>query len=55
MLLQLSQYFLVCLLTQYTQLPQANPTPLFMSVGNAYKFFGYSISYMVLYIPMAIL
>ena len=35
--------------------PQPIPTPLFMSVGHTYKFFGYSISYTVLYIPMAIL
>ena len=32
------------------------PSPqLFMSMGHVYKFFGYSISYTVLYIPMAIL
>ena len=36
-------------------LPQAIPIPLFMSVGHVYKFFGFSISYTVLYIPMAIL
>ena len=41
--------------TQHSPLPQAIPTPLFMSVGRACKFFGYSISYTVLYIPMAIL
>ena len=41
--------------TQYPLLPQAIPTPLFMSMGHVYKFFGYSISYAVLYIPMAIL
>ena len=35
--------------------PHAIPTPLFMSMGHAYKFFGYSISSTVLYIPMAIL
>ena len=40
---------------QHLPLPQAIPTPLFMSMGHAYKFFGYSISYTVLYIPMAIL
>ena len=28
---------------------------LFMAMGHVYKFFGYSISYSVLYIPMAIL
>ena len=36
-------------------LPEAIPTPLFMSMGHAQMFFGYSISYTVLYIPMAIL
>ena len=35
--------------------PQAKPTPLSMTMGHAYVFFGYSISYTVLYIPMAIL
>ena len=40
---------------QHLPLPQAIPTPLFMSMGHAYKFFGYCISYTVLYIPMAIL
>ena len=37
------------------QLPQAFPSPLFISIGQAYKFSGYSISYTVVYIPMAIL
>ena len=41
--------------TQPPPLPQAIPIPLFMSMGHAYKFIGYSISYTVLYIPMAIL
>ena len=36
-------------------LPQAIPTPLFMSMGHAYNFFGYFLFYTVLYIPMAIL
>ena len=31
------------------------PIPLFIFLGHVYKFFGYSISYTVLYIPMAIL
>ena len=35
--------------------PSGNPTPLFMSMGHMCKFFGCSISYTVLYIPMAIL
>ena len=37
------------------QLPQAIPKPLFVSMGHAYKFFGYSVSYTVLHIPVAIL
>ena len=36
-------------------LPWAIPIPLLMSMGHVYKFFGYSISCTVLYIPMAIL
>ena len=36
-------------------LPQIIPPPLFMSMGHVYKFFGYSMSYTVLYILMAIL
>ena len=34
---------------------QANPTPLSMSMGHAYMFFGYSVPYAVFYIPMTIL
>ena len=41
--------------TQHPPLPQAIPTPLFMSMGHVCKFHGYSISYTVLYIPMAML
>ena len=41
--------------TQHPVLPQAIPPPLFMSMGHAYKFFGYSISYTVLYIAIVIL
>ena len=41
--------------TQHLPLPQAIPPPVFLSMGHAYKFFGYSIFYTVLYIPMAIL
>ena len=41
--------------TQHPLLPLAISTHLFMSMGPVYKFFGYSISYTVLYIPMAIL
>ena len=50
MLLQLSQFFPLG-----PQLPQAIPTPLSMSVGHVYEYFGCSIPYTVLYIPMAIL
>ena len=31
------------------------PTPFFMSMDHAYKFFGYSVAYIVVYIPMVIL
>ena len=56
MLLQLSQSSLFGPPPPHTpHLPQAVPTSLFMSMGHAYKFFGYSISYAALYIPMAIL
>ena len=41
--------------TQHLPLPQTIPTALFMYMGHACKFFGYSISYSTLYIPMAIL
>ena len=41
--------------TQHSQLLQAIPIPSCMSMGHAYKFFGYSISYTIVYIPMAIL
>ena len=36
-------------------LSQAIPTPSFTSMGHVCKFFGYSISYTALYIPMATL
>ena len=56
MLLQLSQYFSpLPTSTQHPQLSQAIPTPLFMSTGHVYMFFGYSISYAILYNTMAIL
>ena len=35
--------------------PSGNPSTMFMSVGHVFKFFWYSFSYAVLYIPMAIL
>ena len=37
--------------THHATHPQAIPPPLFMSTGHACKFFGYSVSYTVLYIP----
>ena len=43
----------LCPLHPVSTLPQAIPPLLFTSMGHAYKFFGYSISYTVLYIPMA--
>ena len=50
-LLYLSRFYPFVPYTQHHPLPQA----LFMSMGHAYKFFGYSISYTALYIPKAIL
>ena len=41
--------------TQHSPLPQAITTPVFMPMGHTYKFLAYSISYTVLYIPIAIL
>ena len=38
--------------TQYPPFPPAIPTPLFMSIGCAYKFFGFCISYTILNIPV---
>ena len=40
---------------QHALIPHTIPPPLFMSMGHAYKFFGYSLSYTVLYTPMAIM
>ena len=45
----------LCPSTHHPLLPQAIPSPLFMSMDHVYKFCGYSIFYTVLYIPMAIL
>ena len=52
-LLQLSQFPPTLFSPSIWQPPllQAIPTPLLMSMGHAYKFIGYSISYTVLYIP----
>ena len=48
--LQLSQFFPLSSSPPSTPpLPQAMPPPFFMFVGHAYKFFGYAISYIVLY------
>ena len=56
MLLQLSHVFLLCSHSlKHPLLPHTNHTLLFMFMDHAYKFFGYSTSYSVLYIPMAIL
>ena len=56
MLLQLTHFFYpLPTSTQHPLHPQATPTPLFMSMGHAYRFFDYSISCTVIYIPMAIL
>ena len=41
--------------SEHPPLPKAIHTPLFMSMGHVYRFFDSSISYTVLYIPMAIL
>ena len=45
----------LCPSTQRPLLPQATLPLLFMSKDHEYKFFSYSISYAVLYIPMTIL
>ena len=58
LLIMLSSYpecSFFALSTQSPLLPQAVPSPLFMFMGHAYKCFGYSIVYTVLYIPMAVL
>ena len=56
MLLQLSQFFPFGPTppSPLPWLPRAVPAPLVTSVGPADKFFVFSISYTVLYIPMAI-
>ena len=52
--LQLFQLSPFAPLSWYPPFPPATPTPLFMSMGHTYKYSGYSVSYTVLYIPMAI-
>ena len=54
MLLQLFQISPFAPVYPAPPLPEAIPTPLFMSIGHVYKFFGYSISYTVLHVSMAI-
>ena len=48
-------FFPFALLHPAPPFPQAIPVPLFISMGHAYKFFGCSLSYTVLYILTAIL
>ena len=36
-----------------TPIPSSNPLPQFMTMGHAYKFFGFSISYTVLNNPLS--
>ena len=55
MLLQLSQVFLLCPPPPSTPTPSGNLRTIVHVHGHAYKIFGYSISYTVLHIPMAIL
>ena len=55
MLLQLSHFFSLCPPLPSTPLPSSNPIPWFMSLGRACKFFGVSISYVILNISLSIL
>ena len=55
MLLQLSQFSPSAPLYPAPPLSEVIHTPLFMTMGHVYKFLGYSTSYTVFYIPMAIL
>ena len=56
MLLQLSHYFLPLFpLCPAHPLLLAFPPPQFMSIGHTYKFFGFSISYTILTLPLSIL
>ena len=54
MLLQLSHFFLP-FIPLCPALPYQHSTPSFMSMGHACKFFGFSISYTVLNLPLSIL
>ena len=48
-LLQLSWFLPLCPSPPSTPTPSGSPPPLFMSMSLAYRFFGYSVSYTVLY------
>ena len=54
MLLQLSQFFSLCPTLHDTPIPSSNPPLWFMSMGHTYKFFGFSISY-IINTPLSIL
>ena len=56
MVLQLCQLFPLCPTPPGTPLPSSNPPPpQFTSMGRAYKFFGLTISYTFLNIPLSVL
>ena len=56
MLLQLSHVFLSFIpLCSVPLLPSSNSPPQFMSLGHTCKFFGFSISYTILNLPLTIL
>ena len=55
MLLQLSQVFPFAPSTWNLHSLQQSPPTKFMFMGHAYNFFGYSISYTVLMMPLSIL
>ena len=48
MLLQLSRFFPLCPPLSSTPTPSGSAPPLLTSMGHAYKFFGFSISYTIL-------
>ena len=56
MLLQLSQFFLPFIPPPpCTPHPPASPRPSFMSMGCTCKFFGFSVCYTILNLPLSIL
>ena len=55
MLLQLSQFSPLCPLPLSAPHSLRPPHTMFTTMGYEYEFFGYSISYAVFYMPMAIL